>query len=259
MNLLQKFSAKLVSSSGNARAGAYRALRAVAGESVANKAKVAVRNVQSSLKSRNTSQADFGRLRAIGASGAPLKLHFGCSVRILKGWINIDMRYVNEKKYVSRTHVYPEQETLGTSDDLFIVDFTEGPLPLPDNSVDLIFHEDFLEHVTQRDAVLFLAETHRVLKPGGVHRVNTPELLGSMRRHSNFAKGYAGVYVGEWDQHIHLNVFTRQYLEEMARMVGYKEVIFNGKNKSAAPGMPKDFRPDESREEHEQILCDLIK
>ncbi len=148
---------------------------------------------------------------------------------------------------------------LGTRKDLYVVDFTEGPLPLPDNSVDLIFHEDFIEHINQRDAVLFLAETLRVLKPGGVHRINTPELLGSMRRYSDFKKGYVGVYVGEWDRHIHLNVFTRQYLEEMARMVGYREVVFNGKNKSVAPGMPKDFRPDESREEHEQILCDLIK
>jgi len=66
------------------------------------------------------------------------------------------------------------------------IDITKTCLPLADNSVDVIFHEDFLEHLSQRDQILFLAETLRVLKPSGIHHVNTPNLLSSMKANSTF-------------------------------------------------------------------------
>ena len=53
----------------------------------------------------------------------------------------------------------------------------EAGLPLPDNSVDAIFHEDFSEHLDQKEQILFLAEALRVLKHGLVHRINTPRFI----------------------------------------------------------------------------------
>jgi predicted SAM-dependent methyltransferase len=104
---------------------------------------------------------------------------------------------------------------------------------VPNDSVDFIFHEDLIEHLTQMQQVAFLAETLRVMKKGSWHRVNTPCLLQSMKVHSHFEQGYAGVHFPEWKQWGHKAVLTRGSLEEMARMVGYSAVVFNGKNQSA--------------------------
>lgn len=259
MNTLKKIRNWLRSSWGNARANTFAGIRLIVGDATAAKMKAAIRELQRRATPHNTVQKDYERLKRIGASDIDLRLHFGCGIRILKGWINIDTTYFEDKKRTSQIHIYPEQELIGTRKDLFLIDFTETSLPLPDNSVSRIFHEDFIEHINQRDTVLFLAETFRVLKSDGIHRINTPELLGSMRRYSDFSKGSRGVFAGEWNAHGHLNILTRSYLEELARLVGYREVVFNGKNKSISPDMPRDFRQDDTREEHEQIHCDLIK
>ena len=52
---------------------------------------------------------------------------------------------------------------------------------------------------SQLRVVSGLAEMMRVLKKGGVHRINTPNIISSMKTHSKFEFGGAGVYVEEWD------------------------------------------------------------
>jgi len=189
-----------------------------------------------------------------------LRLHFGCGPRVLKGWINIDLAYEPSEKYlISYTEKYYPEEIRGDKSDFYALDITKVGLPLPDNSVDVIFHEDFLEHLDQRGQIVFLAETLRVLKPGGVHRVNTPDLLSSMRDHSDFAKGFAGVYVDEWERWHHLSVLTSRVLEEMAIMVGYSKVVFNGRDKSLSKLIPLEYRPGSDRPDDGNIFVDLIK
>jgi predicted SAM-dependent methyltransferase len=84
-----------------------------------------------------------------------LRLQIGCGRRHLEGWTNIDLN--------------PEM-----SPDLQ-VDVTQG-LPFPDESVRLIYSEDFLEHLTLEDGLGFLSECHRVLTKDGWMRVLTPDL-----------------------------------------------------------------------------------
>lgn len=55
------------------------------------------------------------------------------------------------------------------------VDITK-PLPWPENSVDFILAEHVFEHVSGPDALRFLYECHRILKPGGVLRLCVPVL-----------------------------------------------------------------------------------
>lgn len=190
-----------------------------------------------------------------------LKLHFGCGPRILKGWINIDLSYEPYQNYLQYyTDRYYPPELRGDSSDLYAIDVAKCRLPIPDGTVDVIFHEDFLEHLSQRDQILFLAETLRVLKTNAVHRINTPNLLSSMRDHSDFSKGFTGVYTDEWNKHGHLNVLTPAALKELALMVGYSEVSFNQRNKSATDLIPLEYRPDPSdRPEDGNIFADLIK
>jgi glycosyltransferase involved in cell wall biosynthesis/predicted SAM-dependent methyltransferase len=59
-------------------------------------------------------------------------------------------------------------------------DLTKG-LPYESNSVDNIFSEHFIEHISRKDALFLLGECNRVLKPGGHIRVSTPDLFTSFR------------------------------------------------------------------------------
>lgn len=54
------------------------------------------------------------------------------------------------------------------------VDITK-PLPFPDRSVDVVFADMCLEHVTHREAWSFLEECFRVLAPRGLIRMTVPD------------------------------------------------------------------------------------
>jgi hypothetical protein len=191
-----------------------------------------------------------------------IKLHFGCGPRVLKGWVNIDISYAYYGPYLQ---YYTDKDfpvaIRGIRDDLFIINILKDGLPLPDESVDIIFHEDFFEHLTQKEQFIFLAETLRVMKKGAVHRINTPNLLASMRDHSDFTKGRDGVFVGEWDWWHHYSVITPTILEEMAKITGYSKIHFNLKNKSiVASQLPYEYRPGEDRPTADgNVFADLIK
>jgi hypothetical protein len=209
----------------------------------------------------DVSQASIERLRAAGARATPegLKLHVGCGPRVLKGWLNIDLAWCDDPRYTTPYGEAYSAEVRGTRDDFFAFDVAGMPLPLPDNSVRVVFNEDFIEHLDQRQQVLFLAETWRVLKPGGVHRINTPDLLKSMRQHSDFTRGYAGVFQDEWRVHGHLNVLTPAVLAEMARMVGYSDIHFGSKGKSISAEVPPEYRPGADRPVDGNVFADLVK
>jgi predicted SAM-dependent methyltransferase len=79
-----------------------------------------------------------------------LKVQFGSGGNILKGWRNHDLE----------------------SDGVDI----RKPLPYADNTVDFILAEHVMEHVTGPEALRFLDECYRILKPGGTLRVCVPVL-----------------------------------------------------------------------------------
>ncbi|MGA1791377.1 MAG: glycosyltransferase [bacterium] len=82
-----------------------------------------------------------------------IRLHVGCGDRNLDGFINIDISGKPQKK----------------------LDVRKG-LPYRNNCVDYIFSEHFIEHLSREESIRFLEECYRVLKPGGVCRVATPDL-----------------------------------------------------------------------------------
>jgi len=206
---------------------------------------------------------DIERLKKVSESGSPLFLHFGCGPRVIKNWINIDLAFEPYEYYLQfyGDTYYPE-EIRGNRQDLYEINILRDGIPLPDNSVDGIFHEDFFEHLVQRDQIIFLAETLRVMKPGSVHRINTPNLTASMRDYSDFTKGKEGVYVDEWNQWEHFSVINPGILEEMAKIVGYKEVKFTERDKSTISELlPKEYRPNPSDRPSKDanVFADLIK
>lgn len=49
-------------------------------------------------------------------------------------------------------------------------------LPFPDNSIDYIFSEHFLEHLHYKEAIKLLAELYRITKTEGIIRISVPDL-----------------------------------------------------------------------------------
>ena len=203
---------------------------------------------------------DHQRLAHVYNNYKPLRVHLGCGPRILKGWVNIDLSYQLEGASSGiKDGEYRSSELMGARNDFYALNIVSTGLPLPDNCVDAVFHEDFIEHLNQRDQIILLAEILRVLKPGCVHRVNTPNLLKTMQEHSNFKQGGRGVYAAEWNDHLHLNILTADSLKELAQTVGYSQIIFNGKDQSISPFMPPEYRPAGDRPPDGNIFADLVK
>ena len=50
------------------------------------------------------------------------------------------------------------------------------PLPFEDRAVDQVFAEHLIEHLTPRNGLLLCAEIRRILRPGGLLRMSTPDL-----------------------------------------------------------------------------------
>jgi predicted SAM-dependent methyltransferase len=177
----------------------------------------------------------------------PVKIYCGCGTIPRLGFLNLD-RTVEDPNFM-RLH----------QDQYFIFPFADMGWSIPDSCVDYIFDEDFIEHITQLQQIQFLAETLRVLKPGCYHRVNTPNIITSMKKNSNFEKGFEGVYTGEleWD---HISIFSPASLAEMAKLVGYSEVVFTTKDHGVSTFAEHDYRPESGRDNITgNIYADLQK
>ena len=88
----------------------------------------------------------------------PIKLNIGCGTDYKDGWINIDNNSDNNIK------------KLDLNWDL------RNALPFKDETIDFIFHEHFMEHLTPQESLKSLNDFKRVLKPGGVMRIAMPDM-----------------------------------------------------------------------------------
>ena len=83
------------------------------------------------------------------------KLQLGSGRTLMKGWLNTDFFAKHpDFIYVNVTHAFP----------------------LPSNVFERVYSEHMIEHITKAHAEVMLAESFRVLKPGGRIRLETPDL-----------------------------------------------------------------------------------
>lgn len=94
-------------------------------------------------------------------------LNVGCGTDYKEGWINIDN---NSDENI---------EKLDLNWDL------RNPLPFKDNSVDFIFNEHLIEHLTVEEGQAAIKDMMRTLKPGGVLRIATPDLEECVKLYLN--------------------------------------------------------------------------
>lgn len=178
-----------------------------------------------SRRRRLMSVVGVGRLRALSTAlvkpvarrrlgklrnGAELRLHLGSGFLSKPGWIDIDLA--------------------GARADL--VWNLQNGIPFEDGTVDAIFHEHLLEHLTLHDGFGLTLECHRALRPGGVLRVGVPDAGACLR-------SYAGIDDPDWAQsrptpmlavealfyeHGHHAMYDEQLLTEALAAAGFADV-----------------------------------
>ncbi len=82
-------------------------------------------------------------------------LNVGCGSKYNKNWYNIDLQ----------SH----------SPDVIENNLLKG-LPFKDNMFEVVYHSQVIEHIAKENVDFFIKECFRVLKPGGILRIVTPDL-----------------------------------------------------------------------------------
>ena len=92
-------------------------------------------------------------------------------------------------------------------------------IPLPDSSVDMVYSSNLFEHIY--DLAAAAREVGRVLRPGGLFLVETPD---SMDYDGCCLKGY------QWLLPEHINFLSRAHLEELLKLTGFS-ILGSGPNR----------------------------
>lgn len=97
------------------------------------------------------------------------KMNLGCGVNLIKGYLNIG--YWSN---LEADGIYKDLAgNLGTY--MFNHDLVKG-IPAEDESLDVIYHSHFLEHLSYKEGIKLLNEVHQKLVVGGVHRIIVPDM-----------------------------------------------------------------------------------
>ena len=141
------------------------------------------------------------RKRWFRDSGRPKILNLGGGGNLLRGCLTADKD--------PRADVYAD---------------VTRPLEWPTGSLDGIFLEEVIEHVSVKEARALLRECARVLVPGGALRITTPDLewfaIGVLEHREGAREDIHRVF---WD-HGHEHVYTEEEIVRMCSEEGFREV-----------------------------------
>lgn len=101
------------------------------------------------MQSENITQKTYNMVKIMKS------LNLGCGNCYHSDWINIDLQS-NDPQVISH-------------------DLRKG-IPFSEENFDVVYHSNIIEHFRRNDALAFMKECFRVLKPGGILRVATPDL-----------------------------------------------------------------------------------
>ena len=144
-------------------------------------------------------------------------LNVGCGRKVHKDWVNIDM--------------------ISYSPDVKRVNLIKG-IPFPDNSFDVVYHSQVLEHIPKEKAEGFIKECYRVLKPDGYIRIVVPDLENIVNEYKSLLDenlknpiqlseaNYDWILLEMYDQTVrnHMGGLMAEYLQQ-AEIVNEKYIL----------------------------------
>jgi predicted SAM-dependent methyltransferase len=139
-----------------------------------------------------------------------LKLHLGCGIRHIPGFIHVDI--------IDAPHI----DYRCSVDNL--CDFADG-------SVDLIYAAHVLEHFGRHEVEAVLKGWLRVLKPGGLARIAVPDFsaVAALYEQEGLQDGFSGlvglVCGGQRNQYdFHKIIFDEAFLSSLLMKVGFRAI-----------------------------------
>ncbi len=190
------------------------------------------------------------------------KLHIGCGLRLLEGWLNTDY--------------FPQSAAIVHLD-------ATGRFPFDDDTFTCVYCEHMIEHIPLCAGGVMLQECRRVLKPGGVIRLATPDMaflvkllqqpLGELEKdyvrwsRDHFiedAPSYASIYVVNhfvrgWG---HQFIYDAQSLRLALQNAGFKAITECGVHESPTSwfrDLQHDFRMPAGFLEMENMTFEATK
>jgi predicted SAM-dependent methyltransferase len=202
----------------------------------------------------------WGRIKP---AAAPVKVNLGSGLFVARGWINIDgsLKALLARSPAFVLHaIHPWFANSGATREQFITllrgnrfvhhDLKYG-IPLPDSSADFVFSSHMLHHLYRDQAARMLAETMRVLKPGGIMRLVVPDLEYIMALYQRGNREQALSYF--FYPSLRSDLFTRRYqydftlLKALLASAGFREVHRCAYRQGATPDLDVlDRLPEES-------------
>lgn len=117
--------------------------------------------------------------------------------------------------------------------ELVVWDLERTPFPLPDASFDVAVMTEVLEHLREYPART-LAEVRRILRPGGLLVLTTPNAAYLRKRMTLVFGGSVYTPLLDWlfgDTHArHAREYTRAELEQLLEHVGLEPVLVTGRH-----------------------------
>ena len=111
-----------------------------------------------------------------------IKLNVGCGKTVAEGWTNIDkspsvlLSAVPQlRKALEAARVLTPEQAEGFPAGVIHANVVKH-IPAADKSVDFVYSSHMIEHLSRWECLRFLRESRRVLRPGGVLRLATPDL-----------------------------------------------------------------------------------
>ena len=138
-----------------------------------------------------------------------LRLNLGCGQQYLKDFVNIDIR---------------EDVDADLRCDVSKLNY------FADNSVDLIYASDIVEHFGWRETEGLLQEWYRVLKVGGQIYVRTPDLERWAKALLSQARPEEEVIMNifggqEYLENTHKSIFTKSLLKKKLEEAGFHDIV----------------------------------
>ena len=137
-----------------------------------------------------------------------IRLNLGCGDLIMKGWVNVDL-------YCELADVKSDVRKL----------------PFPDEYADEIYSSHVIEHFHFKEAFEVLKEWRRVLKPGGMITLETPDLYASCKKFVESDNDtrlglYAHFFSEAWrgPGFYHLFLYTEEQLRWTLEVCEFKNV-----------------------------------
>lgn len=110
------------------------------------------------------------------------RLHIGCGPSVYPGWVNIDKspsvllgRLPALRRLLFRLRLLTPEQARGFPPGVVFADVSKR-IPSDADTVAFIYCSHMIEHLSRWQALDFVRECHRVLRPGGWLRLATPDL-----------------------------------------------------------------------------------